>query len=271
MEVLTKDGVRLNVVEQGPREGEAVLWLQGLNAPAAAWAVQLAHFGQSHRSIAPDARGVGRSDSPEGPYSTAQMAEDAVAVLDAAGVDKVHVVGISLGGAVAQELALRHPARVRSLALLSSFAAQAPRSRALLLAWRELYPVALTTPELRLAWERQAYAWLFTEKFWRSEASVRAALRFAATQPLQPPRGFRGQVDAALAHDARERLPSLALPATVIHGRLDQLSPLSCGEELARLIPAADLVVLDDVGHAVNLEGQRAVNQSLRALWKRSA
>src|SRR5436305_8798771 len=95
MEVTASDGVRLHVVEQG--RGDAVLWLQGLNAPAAAWAVQLAHFAQSYRGIAPDARGVGQSEAPPGPYSTRLLADDALRVLDALQVEKAHVVGLSLG------------------------------------------------------------------------------------------------------------------------------------------------------------------------------
>jgi pimeloyl-ACP methyl ester carboxylesterase len=94
-------------------------------------------------------------------------------------------------------------------------------------------------------------------------------LRFASSQPPQTPQGFVGQVDAALSHDARDRLPGVKLPTLVIHGALDQLSPKENAEELARLIPSAELLVLPDVGHAVNLEGQRAVNGALRALWKR--
>jgi 3-oxoadipate enol-lactonase len=261
------DGARLHAVDQG--RGDPVLWLQGLNAPAAAWAVQLAHFSQTHRSIAPDARGVGQSDAPQGPYTTRQLAADALAVLDATGVERAHVVGLSLGGAVAQELALAAPERVRSLALLATFAAQSPRSRALLEAWRTLYPVAAADETLRKAWELQAYSWLFTDRFWRSPANVRAALRFASTQPLQPAQGFVGQVDAALSHDARDRLPALHVPTLVVHGSLDQLSPKENGEELAQLIPGAELFILPEVGHAVNLEGQRPVNAALRALWKR--
>ncbi len=267
MQVIALDGTRLHVVEQG--KGDPVLWLQGLNAPAAAWAAQLAHFAQTHRSIAPDNRGIGQSDAPEGPYTTRQLADDALAVLDALDVQRAHVVGLSLGGAAAQELALAHPERVRSLALLGTFAAQDPRSRALLQSWRALYPLATTSPELREAWEKQAYAWLFTDRFWRNEPSIRAALRFARTQPMQPVRGFLGQVDAALSHDARDRLPKVGIPTIVIHGALDQLSPAANGEELARLIPGAELVVIPDAGHAANLEAQRPVNAALRKLWNR--
>lgn len=249
---------------------DVVLWLQGLNAPAAAWAVQLAHFSRTHRCIAPDARGVGKSDAPEGPYTTAQMADDALRILDACDVDRAHVVGLSLGGAVAQELGLSQPSRVRSLALLASFARQAPRSRAVLEAWRTLYPLVVKSAALREAWEKQAYAWLFTDAYWRNEAGVRAALRFAATQPLQPVEGFVGQLEAALAHDATGRLSAFRVPTLIVHGALDQLAAPAGAEELARLIPGAELLVLPDVGHAVNLEGQRAVNAALRAFWRRA-
>jgi pimeloyl-ACP methyl ester carboxylesterase len=272
LEVTASDGARLHVVDQGPPDpaADVVVWLQGLNAPAAAWAVQLAHFSRTHRCIAPDPRGIGRSDAPPGPYTTSQMADDVRRILDACALDRAHVVGLSLGGAVAQELALSHPARVRSVALLASFARQTPRSRALMEAWRTLYPVAAQSPGLREGWEKQAYAWLFTDAYWRNEAAVRAALRFAGAQPMQPVNGFLGQVDAALAHDAVARLPGLRAPTLVVHGALDQLASPAGAEEMARIIPGAELLVLPDVGHAVNLEGQRAVNAALRAFWRRA-
>jgi len=282
MQVTTRDGVALHVVDQSPAgrapagaavDGaspvETVLWLQGLNAPASAWGVQLAHFARTHRSIAPDARGVGKSGAPKGPYSTQQLAEDAIDVLDACGVERAHVVGLSLGGATAQELAIRFSARLRSLTLLSTFPGQAPRGRALLEAWRALYPLAAQSEELRAAWEKQAYAWLFTEAFWRGESNMRAALRFASTQPLQSIAGYQGQVDAALSHDTRGRLGEIRAPTLVVHGVLDQLASLLGAEELARDIPNARLLALPDVGHAVNLEAQRAVNSALRELWAR--
>lgn len=275
-----RDGTALSFTDQAPQalggvppsvagEAPVVLWLQGLNAPAAAWGVQLAHFSRTHRSIAPDARGVGKSGQPKGPYSTRQLAEDALAVLDACGVQSAHVVGLSLGGAAAQELALLAPARVRTLALLGSFAGPAPRQRALLEAWRALYPLAIASAEGREAWEKQAYAWLFTEAYWRREANVRAALRFAGTQAPQSVDGFQGQVDAALGHDTRVRLGAIGCPTTVLHGELDQLAALEGARELAAGIPGARLEVCAGVGHAVNLEAQRVVHAALRALWSR--
>src|SRR5919205_1062776 len=108
---------------------------------------------------------------------------------------------------------MRPPPHGRSSSPISRRPSAAWRpTRALLEAWRTLYPLAIAEPRLRKAWELQAYTWLFTDRFWRSEANVRAALRFASSQPAQPPDGFVGQVDAALSHDARERLPNLNVP-----------------------------------------------------------
>ena len=103
-----------------------------------------------------------------------------------------------------------------------------------------------------------------------ASATAQAALPAPRPQPAQTVAGFQGQCDAALAHDTRERLPALSVPTVVVHGALDQLSPLANGEELAWLIPGAELVVLPEVGHAVNIEAQRAVNQALRTSWRRS-
>jgi 3-oxoadipate enol-lactonase len=272
MQVKTADGTKLHVIDQSPpgvSDAPIVLWMQGLNAPASAWAVQMAHFGRTHRSISFDARGVGKSDAPPGPYSTSQLANDAIAVLDALQISQAHVVGLSLGGAAAQELAIQSPDRVKTLALLSTFAHETPRASALLQGWRALFPLAHQSPEYRAAWEKQAYAWLFTETFWKNEANVRAALRFAATQPLQSIDGYRGQIDAALAHDTRGRLPAIAAPTLVLHGALDQLASVEGAEEIARQIPGAKLVAIPSVGHAINLEAQRAVHAALRELWAR--
>jgi 3-oxoadipate enol-lactonase len=269
MPLIDVNGVALHYELSGPEGAPVVAFSNSLGTTLEMWDALVPALRGRYRVLRYDTRGHGRSGVVDRPAEIWDLAADLAGLLEALGVARAHVVGLSLGGAVAQELALARPERVRSLALLSTFATQTPRSRALLEAWRSLYPVAIAEPRLRKAWELQAYSWLFTDRFWRSEANVRAALRFASSQPAQPVDGFVGQVDAALSHDARERLPNLNVPTLVIHGALDQLSPKENGEELSRLIPGAELLILADVGHAVNLEGQRAVNTALRALWKR--
>jgi pimeloyl-ACP methyl ester carboxylesterase len=110
-----RDGVRLYWEEAG--SGDPVLLIMGLGMNATGWWRTIPVLAEHHRVLAFDNRGVGRSDRPPGPYSVPMLADDAAAVLAAAGVESAHVYGISLGGMIAQEVALRHGARVRGLVL----------------------------------------------------------------------------------------------------------------------------------------------------------
>src|SRR5687767_6858907 len=112
---VSDDGIRLHYDVFGRRNGEPVLMIQGLGADSRGWTFQRAAIGRRYRGIVFDNRGVGRSGKPVGSYDLEQMAADAVAVLDAAGVDSAHVMGASMGGVIAQILAVRNPERVRSL------------------------------------------------------------------------------------------------------------------------------------------------------------
>src|SRR5438045_9339884 len=114
---IASDGVRLHYDVFGRRDGEPVLMIQGLGADERGWTLQRRAIGRDHRGIVFDNRGVGRSDKPVGSYDLEQMAADAVAVLDAAGFESAHVIGASMGGVLAQIMAVRYPSRVRSLVL----------------------------------------------------------------------------------------------------------------------------------------------------------
>src|SRR5438093_13759231 len=117
--------------EQG--SGDPLLLVMGLAADSAAWMFQVPDFARHHRTIVFDNRGVGRSAKPPGPYTIHEMADDTVGLLDALGIARAHVVGVSMGGMIAQELALRHPERVARLVLAMSFARPEPVRRDFLL------------------------------------------------------------------------------------------------------------------------------------------
>lgn len=239
--------------------GEPVLWLQGLTADHTAWSAQIASFRQRYRCIAIDNRDIGSSGRAKTAYTLADMAGDALAVLDAAEVEHAHIVGLSMGGSIAQELALAAPRRVRSLTLVSSFARPDARLVEILSAWRVIYPKLGPSD-----FARQSWPWLFSYRFFERPANVRNLQRYADnSERPQEPEAFARQIEASLAHDTRDRLGALDLPALVVAGAEDMLVPPHLVRQLAEAIPEAEYVELAGVGHIANLEGRTEFNRRL--------
>ncbi len=258
MPSVTRDGLEIAYWVEG--EGEPAVWLQGLNADHTAWSAQTATFRAHYRCIAIDNRDIGKSGRAERPYTLAEPAEDTRAVLDAAGVADAHVVGLSMGGGIAQELALAAPERVRSLTLVSSFARPDARLLAILDAWRAIYP------KLGLNdFARQSWPWLFSHRFFERPANLRNLQRYAdnAANP-QEPAAFARQIAASRTHDTLDRLGALDLPVLVVAGAEDMLVQPHLVRQLAEAIPEARYVELPGVGHIANLEGRTAFNRLLR-------
>ena len=226
--------------------GAPVLLVMGLGMNATGWWRTVPVLAESLRVIAFDNRGAGRSDKPEGPYSVTQMADDAMAVLDAAGEPEAHVYGISLGGMIAQQIALRHPERVRSLVLGATTPGGqravplAPDVVAFFLRRREM-------PAYEAAWASVPYSY-------GEETRLRGGQRIAEDverrlrYPIEPV-GYAGQLEAAMHHDTSERLGELSKPTLVVHGDADRIVPTGNGRILAESIPGARLELLPGAGH----------------------
>lgn len=259
MPTVQVNGVDMFYVVSG--SGPPVLWIQGLGAEHTAWSAQIARFNTEYRCIAPDSRDVGRSARATTPYTLRDVAADYADLLRRLDAAPAHIVGLSLGGAVAQHLALDYPELVRSLTLVSTFACQGARQRELLLAWREIY--ARVAP---VTFYRQANVWLFSDRFFERPRNVENVLRYVAESPyIQEPAAFARQVDAVLAHDTRERLPALRVPTLVVVGERDILAPPPLARELAAAIPGARLEIMPDAPHSLNLERQIEFNRLVRA------
>ena len=257
MRTVTNDGVAIAYTVDG--EGPPVVWLQGLNADHTAWAAQVAAFRGEFRCILIDNRDVGRSGRADGPYRTADMAGDVRAVLDELGTDDVHVVGLSLGGAIAQELALAWPEWVRSLTLVSTFARPDARMVEILEAWRLIYPKLGPAD-----FARQAWPWLFTWRHFERPSNVRALRRYGEHGIPQEPEAFARQIEASLAHDTQDRLATLAIPALVVAGAEDMVVTPHLVRQLAAAIPGAQYVELPEAGHSGNLEARTEFNRAVR-------
>jgi 3-oxoadipate enol-lactonase len=240
------DGTRLHYEVTGNPAGEPLLMIQGLGADLRGWAFQRFALGRTLRLFLLDNRGVGGSDRPPGPYDLQVMADDALAVLDAEDVASAHVMGASMGGVIAQLLAVRHPGRVRSLVLACTACSHLAWRRELLADWAEL---AATRGMRALA--ARTLRWMIGPRHRR-----RYGVPYAMLAPLllnASSAAFVSQVQAILALDdaLRLSLPSLSVPALVLVGSQDILTPRADAEELVELIPGAELVVVPGAGHGL--------------------
>jgi 3-oxoadipate enol-lactonase len=230
---------------------ETLLCIHGLSVDRAGWALQIGPWSEHHRVVVFDNRDVGQSTYVQSEYTTADMAQDALALADHLGLDTFHLVGISLGGMAAQQLALSAPERVSSLTLgFTQGGVQREygerRGRLLGESMRGL------TREQRID---QLMLLCYTEDFF----AVREAFEWLRNALLQHPHpqdpdGFARQALAGGRHDVRDRLGELSMPVHVIGARRDILIPVWKSEELAALIPEAKLTVMEDVGHGAMWE-----------------
>ena len=264
--ITTNGEIRIHYESTG--SGAAVLLVMGLGLPAAAWWRTVPVLARSLRVIAFDNRGSGRSDRPPGPYSIAEMVADAIAVLDATGVERAHVYGISLGGMIAQEVALRHPDRVRAIVLgaTSPGGAAATPPDAETIAFLGRRP-AMPVEEGRWA----SVPYVYSERTRRvgggrigEDLARRRSYAFDAV-------GYAAQLAAAATHDACSRLAGIATPTLVVHGSEDRMVPPENGRALAAMIPGAELRLFDDAAHLYTTDEPAVDECVLRFLSARGA
>jgi pimeloyl-ACP methyl ester carboxylesterase len=262
------DSIELYYEEKG--SGDPLLLIMGLAADSTAWMFQVPDFAKRYRTVTFDNRGVGRSSKPPGPYTIHLMADDAAALLDALDVRRAHVLGVSMGGMIAQELAIRHPERVRGLILACTFPepdADVERQREF--GMQQFGGTVTASGEMQidltaldpLMFFQHLLPRVFNQSFIDTELPRLMQLFAGALQYGFSMEAILGQVAAVMGHRATDRLHQIKAPTLVITGDADLLISPGNSDVLARSIPGAKLVKVPGGSHGFNLETPEVFNR----------
>ena len=257
--VTAPDGATIAYEVSGRADGSPLLLLQGLGVDSRGWALQRLALGRRHRLLAVDNRGVGGSAAAPQPFSLNRMADDAVRVLDAEGVGEAHVIGASMGGVLAQLVAVLEPDRVRSLTLACTACRHHEWRRELLASWA----ADVRAGGMGALRGDDGLRWLVGPRLHRRFGVWLNLMARLLAQA--PPQSFAAQVEAILdAPDVlRFELVTVEAPALVITGSQDLLTPMGDAEELAELLSNARLEELRGVGHALMVEAPSTFNHAV--------
>jgi 3-oxoadipate enol-lactonase len=256
MPTLTANGIELayRIDGDGP---ETLVLVNGLADTKESWEAQLPAFAERYRVVSFDNRGVGETATPPGPYTSRLMADDLAALVDGIGLERFHLLGVSMGGMIAQEYAIAHADRLLSASFCCTYSHPGPFCLRMFSCWRDLVPhlgVGFT--------QREVILWAFsTDFFEQQEATVREIEELMAANP-QSPEGYLAQLHSIEAHDTRGRLEAVTCPAMTLVGREDILIYPKLSKRLHEELPASTWVEVPG-GHACLWEFPDEFNQAV--------
>jgi len=246
MPIVTANGIDLFYRSDG--DGPPVLFIQGLGVDHRGWAGVTRPLAERFRCISFDNRDVGRSATFEGDYDVLDMLGDALGLLDALAIERCHVVGVSMGGVIAQEMAIRHPGRVGRLVLITTYTGGDPRGTAIFESQAMLRRILPREEYCRATfWSVYSH-----EDYRREDGFVEQMIaRTAGNDRWQPQDGYERHVRAVLSANTEGRLHTIAAPTLIIAGAEDILTPARFSLLLDREIPDSRLVVVEGAGHGL--------------------
>jgi pimeloyl-ACP methyl ester carboxylesterase len=246
MATVRANGITMNYESQG--EGEPLVLIPYLAADQACYAFQVAEYAKHYRCIAVDLRGAGLTDKPEGDYDTQLLADDVAAFMDATGVERAHVSGLSLGAATGMWLAAKHPAKVATLSLHSAWHRSDPYLRTVVEGWRIMAKALDSVTEMVIT---GILPWCLTPELYDARQDYVASLAaFVRGRPMPPVDAFMRQSAAVLGHDASAQLSRIEAPTLITFGKLDAVTSTRFEDPLRQGIRDSEVVVFDGCSHA---------------------
>jgi pimeloyl-ACP methyl ester carboxylesterase len=263
---ITANTITINYDQQGA--GEPLVLIPYLAADHACYAFQVAEYAKHFTCISLDLRGTGESDRPEGAYTTEVLADDVAAFMQAAGIRKAHVTGLSLGAAVGMWLAAKYPDKVESLSVHSGW----PKSDAFLRTVVEGWQVMANMVGVQEMIVRGIFPWCFTPELYATRPEYIDALAgFVRSRPAQSVPDFVRQSNAVIAHDVTAKLAQITAPTQITFGRHDVATSTRFADQLKNGIARSELLIFDGCSHAPIYERVEEFNEKTLAFLQRHA
>ena len=256
MPLVKSNGININYEEYG--SGEPLLLIMGLSAPGAVWEKHVDEYKKHFRCIVLDNRGAGASDKPSGNYTTEMMAADSIGVMDALGIDQFHINGLSMGGAIAQQIAIAHADRVKKCIITASWAVCDNYMKSVF----EMMKITRTHLS-RDDFPKGFLLWLYSPKFYADHPQdIAKGIKLNAADPSpMPQHAFDSQAAACMAHDTRGKLGGITAPTLIVAGEKDIFTPLECSQYLHEHIKNSKLEVFENYAHAHHWEDLERYNR----------
>jgi pimeloyl-ACP methyl ester carboxylesterase len=248
--------ITMNYEQQG--SGEPLILIPFLTADNACYAFQVADYAKHFTCISIDPRGAGETDKPGSSYTTELMADDVSGLMHALGVERAHVAGLSLGGAIGMWLAAKYPEKVKSLSIHSGWHKTDNFLKTVIESWRLLLKTTGSVPELIIT---GIFPWCFTPELYSKPDYLDSLVAFVRSRPVQPVEAFIRQSQAVLDHDVESQLGKIKAPTQITFGRHDQLTSTRFAGVLTENIPGSEMFVFEDCSHAPIYENVAEFNQ----------
>jgi pimeloyl-ACP methyl ester carboxylesterase len=258
MPIVKVNGININYNTDG--QGEPLVMIMGFSADQRGWATQVGLFKKHYKVITFDNRGVGKSDKPAGPYTTKMMADDTIGLIDHLGIRKANFLGVSMGGLIAQEIAINYPQRVNKVVLVSTYPCQDNQSNGVTQEMVNVFQLPYhkwVENLINLAFDKPLNRFLFNFQ-------IRVySIFIGASNKASNKAGIIGQIEACRTHNTMEKLSSIQSPTLVITGAQDRVIKPSSSKTLAEQIPHARLFKIENGSHACYAEMKDIFNREV--------
>jgi len=267
MPKINANGLTMNYEQQGT--GEPLVLIPYLSADHACYAFQVAEYARHFTCISLDLRGTGESDNTDGAYSTEDLANDVAAFMQALGIPRAHIMGLSLGGAIGMWLAAKHPESIASLSLHSTWPKTDLYIKTVIGSFQQTARGIGSVPEMVIS---ALFPWCLTPDLYAAKPDyIEQLTAFVRSRPVQSVESFVQQSNAVIGHDAEAQLVRITAPTLITFGRHDAATSTRFADRLQRGIRNSELLIFEASSHAPIYEQIEEFNQKTLAFLQRHA